>query len=497
MRRLLISLAWCCLAGMALAQQPPRGPGARAEATAPMRPALPADAVTGHTLTLPGRTLRFTATAGGITLSDAQGAAQAGLAFVAYQLDGAAPETRPVTFAVNGGPGVASAWLQLGALGPWRLPMEPAAAVPSAPPVLQDNADTWLDFTDLVFIDPVGTGYSGFRAGGEELRRRYFSVRGDIGVLAETIRRWLEHNGRLSSPKFLVGESYGGFRAPRLVRTLADAQGVGVAGMVLISPMLDYGGHSNAFDPLTPAERLPSMVAVARAAKGPVTRETLADVEAYAAGDYLLDLVRGEQDAAAVARRSARVAELTGLDPVLVQRRRGEVGVAEFLSEYRGAERRIASPYDGTITMPDPDPRSPFDVGPDPMRDALVAPLTSAMLDLYARQLHWPPDGQYRLLDFGINRQWDFGNGNSRPEAASALREALAFDPNLRVLVAHGLFDLVTPYFRTKLILDQTEPGAGAERVRLVVYPGGHMFYTRDDSRAALRAAALPLYERH
>jgi len=198
-----------------------------------------------------------------------------------------------------------------------------------------------------------------------------------------------------------------------------------------------------------------------------------------------------------VARRSVRVAELTGLDPALVQRRRGEVGVGEFLSDYRGAEGRIGSRYDATVTMADADPRSGFDFGPDPMRDALIAPLTSAMLDLYARRLRWQPDGEYRLLDFGVNRQWDFGSRDSRLEAASALREALAFDANLRVVVAHGLYDLVTPYFRTKLILDQTEPGAGAERVRLVVYPGGHMFYTRDDSRAALRAAVLPLYERH
>jgi carboxypeptidase C (cathepsin A) len=491
MRRLLIGFFLFGFAGAALAQ--PR-PAPRAEAAA-ARPGLPADAVTEHTLTLPGRTLRFTATAGGITLSDAQGAAQADLAFVAYQLAGAAPETRPVTFVLNGGPGAASAWLQLGLLGPWRLPMEGAAAAPSAPPVVQDNADTWLDFTDLVFIDPVGTGYSELLAGGDEARRRYFSVRGDIDALAETIRRWLERNRRLGSPKFIVGESYGGFRAPELARVLADDQGVGVGGMVLISPMLDYGGHSDAFDPLTPAELLPSMVATARSMRGPVTRESLADAEAYATGDYLLDLVRGERDAAAIARRSARVAELTGLDPALVLRRHGEIGVGEFLREYRHDVGRIGSPYDATNTFADPDPRSAFRFGPDPMLETLTAPVTSAMLDLYARQLHWQPDGQYRLLDYGINRQWDFGRGNDRPEAASALREALALDANLRVVVAHGFYDLVTPYYRSKLILDQIEPGAGAGRVRLVVYPGGHMFYTRDDSRAALRAAVLPLYE--
>lgn len=494
MRRLVIALVLSWLSGAALAQPAPHRTGAASEAPAQPRQTLPADAVTAHTLTLSDRTLHFTATAGGITLTDPDGAPQVAVAFIAYQLEGAAPESRPVTFVLNGGPGVASAWLHLGMMGPWRLPMNAAAAAPSAPPLLRDNPDTWLDFTDLVFIDPVGTGYSRLLASGDELRHSIWSVRGDIDSLAATIRRWLQGNRRIVSPKFIVGESYGGFRAPLLARALADGQGVGITGLVLISPLLDFGGRSDAFDPLTPAERLPSMAAVARAGQGPVTRESLADVEAYATGEYLLDLVRGNEDTAVVARRSAQVAELTGLDPALVRRRRGVIDTGEFLREHRDADGRIASAYDATVTVPDADPESAFDGSPDPLRDAMNAPLTSAMLDLYARRLNWQPDGQYQLMNFAVNRQWDFGRGNSRPEAASALREALAFDPNLRVLVAHGFFDLVTPYFRTKLILDQTEPGAGADRVRLLVYPGGHMFYTRDDSRAALRAAVLPLY---
>jgi carboxypeptidase C (cathepsin A) len=493
LRRVALLLACFFLAaciGHAALAQPAAQPTPRAAA-------LPANAVTTHTLALPDRTLHFAATAGAITLTDPDGAPQVAVAFIAYQLEGAATEKRPVTFVLNGGPGVASAWLQLGMMGPWRLPMDAAAVAPSAPPVLRDNADTWLDFTDLVFIDPVGTGYSRFLARGDDLQRSVFSVRGDIDSIAATIRHWLQDNRRFTSPKFIAGESYGGFRAPLLARALADRQGVGVSGLVMISPALDFGGRSGAFDPLTPAELLPSMVAVARAAKGPVTRADLADAEAYAGGEYLLDLVKGNQDAAAVARRSARVAALTGLDPALVRRHQGVIGAGEFLHEVQGEGARIGSAYDATVTVPDADPQSDFDGAPDPLRDAMNAPLTSAMLDLYARRLNWQPDGQYQLMNLSVNREWDFGRGNRRPESASDLREALALDPGLRVVVAQGLFDLVTPYYRTQLILDQIEPDAGADRVRLVVYPGGHMLYTRDELRSALRNKVLPLYTGH
>ena len=172
-----------------------------------------------------------------------------------------------MTFAVNGGPGAGSAWLQLGALGPWRLPMQGLA--PSSPPALVDNDDTWLDFTDLVFIDPPGTGYSRLVAAGDEARRRFWSVDGDIDALAGVIRRWLVANGRLGSPKFIVGESYGGFRGPRLAKALATEQGVGVSGMILVSPVLDFAPLSGGpAEPLSLLTRLPSYAAAFREQQG-------------------------------------------------------------------------------------------------------------------------------------------------------------------------------------------------------------------------------------
>ena len=145
-----------------------------------------------------------------------------------------------MTFLFNGGPGAASAWLQFGAAGPWRLPINGDAVTSSASPDLLPNAETWLDFTDLVFIDPVGTGYSRFVATGEDVRKRFFSVDGDVNSIALMIRRWLEKPDRLLSPKFVAGESYGGIRGPKIVRNLQIQQGVGVRGLVLVSPVLDF-----------------------------------------------------------------------------------------------------------------------------------------------------------------------------------------------------------------------------------------------------------------
>jgi carboxypeptidase C (cathepsin A) len=202
--------------------------------TSPASPAiaeqhkLPPDSTTRQTLELPGRTLSFNATAGSIRLFDDKGEAQADIAYTSYQLDGADRASRPVTFLFNGGPGSASAWLQLGNNGPWRLAINADQVTPSASPDLQPNAETWLDFTDLVYIDPVGTGYSRFVASGEDARKKFYSVDGDVASVAVTIRRWLEKHDRLLSPKYIAGESYGGIRAPKLVQNLQTQQGVGI-----------------------------------------------------------------------------------------------------------------------------------------------------------------------------------------------------------------------------------------------------------------------------
>ncbi len=479
---------------LSLAQAPnhPRGADGPPAAADQRRP-LPAPATTRHTLTLADRTLTFDATAGALRLFDAEsGAPRADLAYIAYTKPDTDPATRPVVFIFNGGPGYASGWLQLGGLGPWRLPMSGDAARPSASPTLLDNADTWLDFADLVFIDPPGTGY-GRIFGGEDVRKAFWSVNGDVGALATFIRRWVEANNRGRSPKFMAGESYGGFRAPKIAAMLQNDQGVGIDGLILISPALDFARlNAHESDVLAIAARLPSMAAVARARQGPITRATMTDVEDYAASSYLADLLKGPNDAEAVARVSAKVAALTGLDRDLVAKLGGRVPLAVFAREANRADKRVSSLYDGEATGLDPTPFAANDETQDQLRIGLHAPIVEAMVELYRNRLKWTvEDGRYAFLNEQAGRQWDYGR--RPPESASDLGEILALDPRLRVLIAHGLTDLTTPYYSTKMTLDQVPVAGRPARLTLRVYPGGHMVYIRDDARAMLRADAAAL----
>jgi carboxypeptidase C (cathepsin A) len=468
--------------------------GGRAVAT-PASPAtaeehrLPPDSTTKQSLALPGRTLNFTATAGSIRLFNDKGEPQADIAFTAYQLENADPVGRPVTFVFNGGPGSASAWLHLGNLGPWRLAINADAVSSSTSPELKPNAETWLDFTDLVFIDPVGTGYSRFVATGEDVRKRFFSVDGDVTSVAVVVRRWLEKFNRLLSPKFIAGESYGGIRGPKLVGELQTHQGVGVRGLILVSPLFDFREFSG-WSLLQYVWSLPSMAAVARETKGAVTRADMADVERYAQGDFLLDLLKGEADTEATVRLADKVAALTGVDQAVSRRLAGRFTVGEFRREFDRKNGKVTGRYDASVRGFDPYPDSNSSRFGDPSGDPLVAPLTSAAVDLTTRKLNWRPDGSYELLSGAVEHAWDFGRGLNPVESISQLRQILALDPKLKLLVGHGLFDLATPYFGSKILLDQLPAYASPARVKLVVYPGGHMFYSRDLSRQAFRAEA-------
>ncbi len=448
---------------------------------------LPEDSTTKHSITVNGRALAFTATAGSLRLFNQKGEPQADIVYTAYQLDGADPRSRPVTFFFNGGPGAASAYLQLGCAGPWRLSIEGEGAIASASPDLKPNAETWLDFTDLVFIDPVGTGYSRFVSNDEDVRKHFYSVDGDVNALAVVVRRYIEKYDRLLSPKFIVSESYGGIRGPKIVHELQTEQGVGVRGLILVSPLLDFrefGGTSL----LQYVISLPSMAAVARQAKHPVTYADMADVETYARGDFVSDLIKGEADKEATTRLADRVSALTGIDQAVTRRLAGRLGVSEFRREFDRRDGKITGRYDGSVLGLDPNPDSSEGHFGDPSGDPLIAPLTSAEVDLTTRTLNWRPEGPYHLLNGSVERAWDFGRGINPPQSVSQVRQILAFDPKLKLLVGHGLFDLATPYFGSKIWLDQLPVYASGGRAKLVVYPGGHMFYSREDSRQAFRS---------
>lgn len=449
---------------------------------------LPPDSTTKHKLVLPDRTLAFTATAGTIHIFDDKGEPQADIVTTAYELDGADPRSRPVTFVFNGGPGASSAWLQFGSNGPWRIAMDRAIAHPSLPISLEPNAETWLDFTDLVFIDPLGTGYSRMVARGEEARKRFFTVDGDVASIALVIRRWLEKADRMQSPKFITGESYGGIRGPKIARNLQTRQGVAVNGLVLISPALDFGDVLGMGLTRFVAS-LPSMAAVAREKEkgGTLTRADMADVEVYARDDFLTDLVKGQADAEATRRLADRFAELTGIDQAESRRLAGRFDVSEFRRAFDRSRGKVTGRYDASVLGFDPYPDSSASDFNDPSEEPLLSALTSAAFELYAHKLNWRPTGSYELLSRNVNHQWDFGKSRSSVESMTNIRELLAAQPEFKLLVAHGLFDLATPYFASRIRLDQLPAFGSRDRVKLVVYPGGHMFYSHDGSRRALR----------
>lgn len=483
----------------------PAPPAAQANRATPEEPVsrrsgapLPAEARTEHAVQIAGAEVRFTATVGALRVGNPAGRELGDIGFIAYARAGLPIDEvrrRPVVFAFNGGPGSASTWLHLGALGPWRLPLKPEQITPSATAELLVNEETWLTFADVVFIDPVGTGYSriaeaqGAENGSESARRFFYSVNGDAESVADFIQTWLRKYERLSSPKVVVGESYGGIRAPKVVHLLDTRFGVGIGTMILISPVLDFEGRSGA-STMQFAALLPSLAAsnLERQGKTP-NRDALADAERYARTDYLVDLLRGPRDADAVARVAGRVSALTGLKEDTVRKLAGRVGGNAYIREVYRERELIASSYDSSVTGLDPNPYALVSRYDDPFSTGLLAPMTSAMIELYGK-LEYRTDRRYLMLGADANRSWQWGNSTTPAESVSELRAALALDTQLRVLVAHGFTDLVTPYGASAMILDQLPAYGNASRVALKVYPGGHMFYARDPSRIAFRRDA-------
>lgn len=481
---LALALFAICLPAPVLAEDPAEK---RTDTAARL---LPAEVATTHTITLGGEKLSFVGRAGAVQVNEAQsGAPQANVAFVSYERADADRSARPVVFVFNGGPGAASAWLGLGAISPWRLNLGVNSPSPSRPPSIVDNGESWLTFADLVFLDPPGSGFSRILVDGADQRKRFYSVEGDVEALAVVVRKWLTTHRRLASPKYLVGESYGGFRVAKLIRALRDQESVGVDGLVLISPTLDFGWLDASRNLLVFPAYLPSFAAIARSAKD---RGELIDVETYAAGEYVSDLLKGVKDADALSRLTANVARVTGLDHEIVARLAGRVDARTYSRERRRAQKEIISLYDGEIAGFDPAPFASDSDWADPVLDSLRAPFGEAMSFVTAEKLQWPiGDARYEILNDRVARQWDYGHdGRCGAEAISDLERALALDPRLKILIVHGLADLVTPYFVTKLLLDQMPSYGDGSRVRLVLLPGGHMPYLRDESRRMLRDAA-------
>jgi carboxypeptidase C (cathepsin A) len=464
-------------------------------------PALPPSQTTDHSIDLHGRKLLYQARAGVLSLPDGDGAVAAEVFYVAYSVRSEPPSGeshRPITFVFNGGPGAASAFLHLGALGPRIVETSANGLLHPASHGLVDNPDTWLDLTDLVFVDPVGTGYSREAAGHQT--QSFWSVRQDTASMAAFIRLYLAEAGRGGSPVFLVGESYGGFRVALLARTLQQDRGLRPAGIVLISPALEFMlVRPDEFDLLHLALELPSLAAVRlhhEGIAGPAFQQRLSEVERFALGDYLVALTGGLEQGGSLA--SERVAEFTGLPLELVRRRFARISTRLFAKEFARARQNVLSLYDGTVEATDVAPNRAQLAGPDPVLDRSVPLLTSAFVAYVGDELNFHASMSYRLLNGDASRQWDYGTGPSRQGYAGAmddLQRARAATPGMRVLIVNGYTDLVTPYMTSRYLVGQVRPIPGATPVRLDVLDGGHMMYFRPDSRHALKESVSGLYQ--
>lgn len=440
-----------------------------------------------------GKRVDYVATVGSIAVKDEKGKTIGEVVYTAYTVPGRGA-SRPVTFAFNGGPGAASVYLNLGAIGPKKVEFGRAGDSPSDPAILRDNQNSWLDFTDLVFIDPIGTGFSRTRVDEEQSKKAFFAAEADIHYLSRVVYDWLLQNDRMTSRKYLVGESYGGYRVPRLAYYLQTQLGVGISGMTMVSPYLDPPaiGEDDALSPLPWMINLPAMAAGHFEREGkPLNDATMAPVEQYVRTEYAQDLFAGAQDKAATDRLSAHVAELTGLDPALVRRMDGRVDIATYLREIHRAEGKVGSVYDSNVTAYDPFPAKARPDYNDPLLQTLIAPTTSAMVDFVTNQVGWKVDARYNALSYDVNNKWDRDNSDS---PVTELRKAIAIDPKMAVTIVHGWDDLSCPYFGSRLIMAQLPTYGVTDRVKLHMYPGGHMFYARPDSGAALRHDIMAAY---
>ena len=454
-------------------------------------PPFPADASVKQVIHVAGKTVGYTATVGSLPVRDEKGKKIAEVVFTAYTMEG---KDRPVTFALNGGPGASSVYLNFGAIGPKKVKFGEAGDNPSDPATLLDNPGTWLGFTDLVFIDPVGTGFSRALVDDKQATTDFYSTNSDIHYLSRIIYDWLVKSDRMQSRKFLIGESYGGFRGPRITEYMQTQLGVAMNGVVLLSPYLDPAAFEDGnVSPLPWMLTLPSIAAANLERQHKLDAQTMASVIDYTRTTYAQTLMKGRSDPAATDAMIAKVTELTGLDPVFVKRSGGRIETQAYLREIYRSEGKLGSRYDSNVTAWDPFPFAPHQMTGDPILNGIIAPTTTAMVDFVTRIVGWKIDARYNALSYEVNRLWH-NDDDAQTGSVEQLRKAVANDPGLRVLIAHGWDDLSCPFMASVLIVDQMPAMGDASRVQVKEYAGGHMFYARPDSQSELRADAMKLF---
>ncbi len=455
---------------------------------------LPGDSVTDHEITIGGKKIGFTATAGTLDLFGPDGAQTGAMFYTAYVKKDGGPD-RPLTFAFNGGPGAASAFLHLGLVGPRILDFGPKGD-DGADAKLVDNEQSWLDFTDLVLIDPMGTGWS--RTAKADDAAKYYSVGADAESIAKAIALYVAHNDRAGAPKYLLGESYGGFRAAKVAGALKDSQGIIISGAIMLSPLLEGQLMFNADQfALGAALELPSLAAAEMDRHNGFDEGKQREAEKFALGDYLTTLAGPAPTGDAAKTFYGKLAAMTGIPADVVEKNRGFLGGA-FAKQSGGLTGKVMSPYDAAFATPDPYPEAAYDRSDDAILDGFTRAYGGAFASYARNELGFKTDMTYSLLDSDINRKWEWGGrgGSGRLQASVTddIRQLLASNPKFHLLIAHGYSDMVTPYGVSRYVVDHLPASLAGDRVTLNVYRGGHMFYTRAAQRAAFTADAKAFY---
>ncbi len=438
---------------------------------------------------------------------------------VAYLKQGDPSAKRPVTFVFNGGPGASSAYLHVGALGPKRVLLNKDGTTPKPPATLVDNMESWLAFTDLVFVDPIGTGFSrsiepenkkdekAADTGADKKNKEFYRVKRDLESLAEFIQKYLSANKRWDSPVFIAGESYGGFRVGKLARLLQEGYGVGLNGAILISPALEWMLlDPSDYDVLHWVDLFPSMALAARhhgrsRIECASDAELKAQAEEFAVTELSTYLVQGDRlEQGKRLSTYERIADFLGLEVALVARHTGRIPFWIFCRTLLSDSREICGFYDATIKAIDPFPDRETHQAPDPTLYAIERVFAGGINTQLRQNLELATERDYALLSEEVNAAWKVDTETHAFErqvgATDDLRYALSLNPHMNVFVCHGIYDLVTPYFSTDRIIEHMKLVA-SQRDRLTIrhFRGGHMFYAWEESRIEFTTAMRDFFK--
>ena len=469
-------------------------------------PVAEREVATAHSINIGGRTLKYHAFAGTLTLRDNDAKPIASVFYTAYTLDGANPNSRPVTFFWNGGPGSSSIWLRMGSFGPMRVQTTSPETIRPAPYAFGPNPDTLLDKTDMVYIDMIGTGYS--RPLGDVKAKQFWGVDEDADAFAQTIMRWTTKNSRWSSPKFLFGESYGTTRAAAVAYQLQD-RGMALNGVILLSSILNYGIEQSGYDQ-SYITYLPSYAATAwyhhkLANRPPELAPFLDQVRAFAAGPYAQALAKGHDITPAETDDIAnKMSALIGISPEYIKRANLRVDLGRFEKELLRDQRLTVGRFDSRYTGVDADA-----AGENPDYDASDTAIAGAFIatfnDYLRRDLGYKTDMPYLVAAYGEKGfDWDFkhrapggwGRQNN-PDVAVDLAAAMRTNPYLHVLSLNGWYDMATPFFATEYDIAHMmlEP-AQKKNLEFRYYPSGHMIYLNPDALHQLHIDLSAFYDR-